>query len=268
MSSESEYTSLPVTVEDMTAQFAACGLQAGQTVLIHTAMSKIGWVLGGAQAVIQALLQIAGPTGTLMMPTQTTDNTDPAQWQYPPVPESWWPIIRAHMPAYDPATSPTRQMGRVAELFRTWPGAIRSSHPVGSFAALGPNARRLLDTHPLEDEFGDGSPVSQLYDLDGHVLLIGVNHSNNTSLHLAERRANWPSKRLMRQGSAMLVNGERQWVEYETLDLGGDDFRELGDAYEAEHNIPRGRVGQAEVRFMRQRPLVDYAVTWMERHRS
>jgi len=259
---------LPLTVESLAEQFTACGLSAGQTVVVHTSMSKMGWIAGGAEAVIQALLRVLTPTGTLMMPSITDGNTDPARWQHPPVPEHWWPVIREQTPAYNPATTPTREMGVVAELFRTWPGAIRSAHPIGSFAALGPNAAYLTGDHRLENEFGETSPVGRLYELDGYVMLIGVGHGNNTSLHRAEARANWPGKRYIQQGTAMLVNGVRQWVTYEALDLKSDDFSLIGDAYEAEKHIPRRRVGSAEVRFMKQRPLVDFAVEWIEKNRG
>lgn len=260
-------TPQPLTVQSLAEQFAACGLAAGQTVLVHSAMSKIGWIAGGPEAVILALLQVLTPSGTLMMPAHSTQNTDPAQWGNPPVPESWVPVIRAQMPAYNPHTTPTRQMGAIAELFRTWPGAVRSAHPTMSFAALGPQAAALTADHVLEADLGEGSPIGRLYQLDGHVLLLGVGHSNNTSLHLAEFRADWPGKRYTGHGSAMLVNGQRQWVEYEALELDSDDFDQIGAAYEAQHPVRTGRVGSATVRFFRQRPIVDFAVQWMQRHR-
>jgi aminoglycoside 3-N-acetyltransferase len=231
-------------------------------------MSKIGWIVGGAEAVIRALLQVLTPSGTLMMPTHTTNNTDPSKWRNPPVPEHWWPVIRQHMPAYNPLMTPTQQMDVVAELFRTWPGAIHSAHPIGSFAALGPNADYLTRDHRLLDEFGPTSPLGRLYELDGYILLLGVGHGNNTSLHLAEWRANWPGKPIIHQGTAMLVNGVRQWVEFDEIDYNADDFHLIGDAYEVARQIPRGRVGQADVRFMKQRPLVDFAVEWLERNRK
>ena len=257
----------PLTVHTLAEQLEACGLRAGRTILVHTSMNKLGWVCGGPVAIIQALLAVLGPTGTLMMPTHT-GNTDPAQWENPSVPEAWWPIIRASMPAFDPATTPTREMGRVAELFRTYPGVKRSNHPIGSFAALGPNAEKLTETHILEDIFGDASPLGTLYELDGYVLLLGVTHENNTSLHLAEHRAEFLGKRRITEGAAMFVEGQRQWVAFEMLDLETDDFAAIGDAYEAAHEIKRHHVGRAEVRFFKQRPLVDWAVTWMEQNRD
>src|SRR5688572_14581990 len=101
------------------------------------AMSKLGWVVGGAESVVQGLLAAVGESGTIMMVTNSYNNTDPYEWQHPPVPEAWWQIIRDHTPAYNPLTTPTTGMGVVPELFRTWPGAVRSGHPAFSLAALG-----------------------------------------------------------------------------------------------------------------------------------
>ena len=261
-------TETPLTVASLAEGLRACGLQAGQTVLVHMAMSKLGWVIGGAEAVILAFLEVLGDAGTLMMPTHTTNNTDPSDWQHPPVSRDWWQLIRDHTPAYNPATTPTRSMGIVPELFRTWPGTIRSAHPVTSFAARGPLAEYLIADHALEEETGNRSPVGRLYELDGCVLLLGVDHWNNTSLHLAEARANYPGKRELHTGSAMLVDGHRQWVQYATLDTYGDDFGQIGQAFDAAHPIAVQRIGQADVRFFKQRAVVDFAIGWIEQHRD
>jgi aminoglycoside 3-N-acetyltransferase len=261
-------TPFPLTAQSLAEQLRACGLRAGQTVLVHMALSRLGWVVGGAEAAILAFLDVLGPAGTLMMPTHTTNNTDPAEWQNPPIPQEWWQLVRDHTPAYNPATTPTRMMGVVPELFRTWPGVLRSSHPVTSFAALGPNAAYLTGDHVLEEDTGNRSPVGRLYDLDGHVLLLGVGHWNNTSLHLAEARATYPGKRTIRSGAAMLLDVRRAWVEYDALETYGDDFGPIGAAFDAAHSVQVQQIAQAEVRFFRQRALVDFAVAWMEQQRD
>lgn len=263
-----QQTSTPLTNLTLAAELRRCGLAQGQVVLVHMAMSKLGWIPGGAQAVITAFLDVLGKDGTLVMPTHTTDNTDPAEWQHPPVPRSWWQLIRDSMPAYDPSITPTRQMGAVPELFRTWPGALRSDHPVTSFAALGDNAAYITADHVLEEDTGDRSPLGKLYELDGDVLLLGVEHWNNTSLHLAEFRANYLGKRNIQSGCAMSVDGQRQWVAYETLLTHADDFGEIGNAFDTAHNIVVERIGNAEVRFFKQRVLVDFATQWMEAYRD
>jgi aminoglycoside 3-N-acetyltransferase len=135
-------------------------------------------------------------------------------------------------------------------------------------AALGPNADYLVAGHALTEDSGERSPLGKLYELDGHVLLLGVDHWNNTSLHLAEFRANYPGKRNLQSGSAMLVEGKRQWVTYETLDTNPDDFEEVGAAFDSAHNIVVQWINNAQVRFFKQRLLVDFAVKWMEQHRN
>ena len=110
--------------------------------------------------------------------------------------------------------------------------------------------------------------MARVYDLDGWVLLLGVGYERNTSLHLSEYRADFPSKKTAKQGAPILVDGDRRWVEFEDLDWDEDDFGEIGAAFERETDEVRvGKVAQAEARLMRQRPLVDFGVKWMNEHR-
>ena len=102
-------------------------------------------------------------------------------------------------------------MGVLAETVRGWPGAMRSSHPHVSFAALGPAAEQVVAGHTLGDMLGEGSPLARLYDLDADVLLLGVDHSVSTSLHLAEYRC--PGSPREQVGAAARTgDGGREWV--------------------------------------------------------
>lgn len=257
----------PLTVSSLTHQLRACGVSDGHTVLVHSSLKSLGYVVGGAEAVVRALLSAVGESGTLMVPTQSWRNLDPDRGVHWDAPETYWPTIREHWPPYDPDVTPSNKMGAVAETLRTWPGARRSPHPARSFAAVGPNAERLVAEHDLEDVHGDAAPVGKLYELDGHVLLLGVGHGSNTSLHLAETRADYPSKTFIKETSAMLVGGRRERVSYTTLDYHSEDFEALGEAYEAQEGIRLCHVGQAEVHYLRQRPLVDFAMRWFEANR-
>lgn len=257
----------PRTVVSLAADLRKLGVSSGMTLLVHSSLSALGWVVGGAQGAILALEQAVGKSGTLVMPAYSTDNSEPSYWKKPPVPEAWWPAFRKAMPAYDPGQSPTRNMGRIAELFRTWPGVRRSSHPALSFAAIGRGAQGILRGHGLEDAMGERSPLARLYDRSGYVLLLGVGHNRNSSLHLSEYRARWSGKTRLKQGAAMLVKGKRRWVSFGDLKLNADDFAQIGETFDASGGAVIGKVGNAICRLMPQRELVDFGVEWIERNR-
>ncbi|MFP6836008.1 MAG: AAC(3) family N-acetyltransferase [Pseudomonadales bacterium] len=258
----------PVGRSRLVAELAALGLAPAMTVIVHCALSKVGWVPGGAQGVIAALFDVLGDSGTLVMPAHSGNFSDPANWQAPSVPPDWWDPIRAEMPAYDPALTPTRNMGAVAETFRTYPQVLRSGHPHVSFTAHGPNARRVVDEHPPGCMFGEQSPLARLYELDAHVLLMGVDHANNTAIHLGEYRAEFPHKRYQTEGAPMMVDGERRWVRFEDLQVADDDFARLGRAFAGDTGLERhGPVGWGVARLMPVRAIVDYAQDWLSAHR-
>jgi aminoglycoside 3-N-acetyltransferase len=236
------------------------------TVMVHSSLSRLGFVLGGAQTVVQALLDVVGPGGTLMMPTHSGSLCDPVNWKNPPVPESWWQAIRDEMPAFDPAFTPSRSMGAVVECFRCLPGVQRSNHPTVSAAAIGPNAPALLDNHDLEDRLGDTSPQGKLYDLDGYILLLGVDHGNNTSLHVSEVRSG--RMNVVADAAPILVEGQRQWVELTHMDDDDGDFSAIGEAFAATGAERQGPIGAGVGRLIRSQEIVDFGVEWIQANRA
>lgn len=257
-----------VLKQDILAALEKAGIRKGQTIMVHTSLSSLGFVCGGPQIVIEALLESVGTDGTIMMPTQSWKNLDPTAGVHWEEPEEWWQIIRDNWPAYNKDITPTNTMGSVAEMFRKWPGTLRSDHPARSVAANGKCAQHLTSGHDLSNIFGEGSPVGKLYELDGYVLLIGVGYDKNTSLHLADARANYPGKHDSIEYSAIMENGKRVWKEYRTLYVDGEDFDQIGEAFEKECSVQKVSLGNGTITFMKQRELVDFAVKWMEQNRK
>ena len=179
----------------------------------------MGYVCGGAQAVIEALMEVVGDSGTIMMPTQPWKNLDPETGVHWEADQKDWQLIRDNWPAYDKNLTPTNTMGAVAEMFRQVPGSVRSDHPARSVCAWG-------------------------------------------------RYAEYPGKHTCVEHSAVSEEGKRVWKAYETLFVDGNDFDKIGEDFEKAYAVPGVRIGNALVRLMYQRELVDFAVKWMEKNRA
>ena len=257
-----------VLKQDIIEALGKVGVMQGQNIMVHTSLSSLGVVCGGAQVVVEALLECVGEDGTIMMPTQSWKNLDPEAGVHWEEPKEWWQTIRDNWPAYDKNITPTNTMGAVAEMFRQWPGALRSDHPARSVAAYGKNARYFTENHDLSNIFGEGSPIGKLYELDGYVLLIGVGYDKNTSIHLADVRATYPGKHMTKESSAIKEDGKRVWKTYETLYVDGEDFEKIGQSFEQSCQVKRQSLGNGTLTFMKQRELVDFAVKWIEEYRN
>ena len=121
---------------------------------------------------IDAILEVIGPRGNLMLPTFNYVN---------PVPS----------PHFDPNETPGRT-GILPEVGRKRPEAVRSLHPTHSVAVIGPGAGRLTEGHLSQRVFGVGSPVDILAREGGKVLLLGIGQTSNSTIHVAEEHAGLP----------------------------------------------------------------------------
>ncbi|GAC1694744.1 MAG: BA2930 family N-acetyltransferase [Ktedonobacteraceae bacterium] len=255
-------TPIPRTRASLAHDLHQLGVTAGMTLLMHSSLRSIGWVSGGPIAVVQAVMDVVTSEGTIVVPTHTSGNSDPAKWQHPPVPQAWWSVIYDTMPAFDPGTTPTYGMGKIVEAFRTWPHVLRSNHPTDSFAAWGRHAEYITAHHSLENGLGEDSPLARIYDLDGWVLLLGVGYDSNTSFHLAEYRV--PSATPTTLGAPIMEEGKRVWKQYRDIEIDSDIFPDIGDEFEQDTRLVNmGRVGSAETRLFSQRAAVDFAEKWL-----
>ena len=256
-----------VTVPTIADGLGRLGVGRGAKLLIHCSLSRFGRVQGGAQAVIEALTQTVGETGTLVMPTLTNGRFDPSEWRNPPMPEQYWDRVRFETPAFHPRKTPTdHTMSAVYELFRTWPGVARSHHPHSSMAAWGSERDRLMQTHKLEERFGNSSPLGRLYKMNAQVLFLGTTYDTNPCFHLAEYRQPNPPKRQF-----LIVQGEganRALIRYEDVDTDSSIFGRIGADFELACPVRIGTIGEATCRLFSLRTAVDYAQQWFaERER-
>jgi aminoglycoside 3-N-acetyltransferase len=245
-------------------------VHAGQTVMLHASVRKIGWLVGGPEVVLASILDVLTPSGTLMMFASWEDNPyDLVRWTK----ERQDAYIR-ECPGYDPKCSRAdrKQMGILTEYLRTWPGAYRSRHPF-SYVAVGEHAKWITADHPWQYRDGKGSPLDKLCELSGSVLLIGAPIANVTLLHHAESIADVPNKRIDRYKMPVVINGKSLWMDFEEYDstLGivdwpDDYFETIVREYLEAGNGCTGRVGDADSHLFDSVTLNAFGIRWMEEH--
>ncbi|MER6914695.1 AAC(3) family N-acetyltransferase [Streptomyces sp. NPDC000594] len=214
-----------------------------------------------------ALLEALGPEGTLVTPAFTAANSDTSDAHRALVagltPAEVREFRRA-MPPFDPATTPSQGVGRLAEAIRTTPGAVRSTHPQTSFAALGRRAAELLTDHAPDCHLGEESPLGALYRAAAHVLLINVAYQVCTAFHLAEYRIGAPLRTY--RCVVRKPDGGKKWTEYEDVHLDDSDFGAIGAAFTWGMER-KGHLGGRQALFFPMREAVDHAVGWMTEKR-
>lgn len=226
------------------------GIKQSMILEVHGALSTFGYVIGGAQTVVDALLEVLGYNGTLIMAMQCGDNSEPANFMFPPLAHALMAKYRHTYPHFDPLNSETRGMGAILDNFRRRRGVVFSRHPSLAFAAYGRYAKMLTNYQDLDFSLGDTSPLGRLFELKAHCLLIGVDYDNMTSLHLAEYRS--AVRGVMINGAAVDNGGFSSWQKYLDIDLDSDDgFIDIGRRLEEKGLVNIKEINDKKIRLLR-----------------
>jgi aminoglycoside 3-N-acetyltransferase len=220
-----------ISISQLSRQLIDLGVTRGGTLLVHCAFSRVRPVEDGPHGLIAALRAALGPEGTLVMPSMAGDDET----------------------LFDPRATPCIEMGVAADTFWRMPGVLRSDSP-HAFAAMGRESARVLSPHPVDLPHGLDSPVGRVYELDGQVLLLGVGHDCNTTIHLAECLAGVRYRR--RRQALVLHRGRPTRIEYGEIDHCCQNFNLVDAWLDARGLQSAGRVGHARARLARSRDIV------------
>lgn len=235
---------------DLVRQLKDLGVGSCPILMVHASLRKTGPIDGGAETLLDAVLDVLGEDGTMVMPLGATE-------KHP----------------FDALTTPANEdMGILAEVFRQHPRVQVNDHAASRFGALGPQSDVLLEPMPLHNYHGHGSVLPRFAERGGSVLRLGADIDTVTLTHWAEYLAQIPYKRLVRRRYIRADIGE-QWIESlddcEGIAYWGDgddyfsqiliDFLEAGKAHV-------GPVGNSQAELFEAQPFVDFAVAWMEAH--
>jgi aminoglycoside 3-N-acetyltransferase len=216
---------MSITRTQLVQDFKQLGIRRGDAVLVHSALSAIGNVEDGADGVIDALLEVVGEEGTLLMPTLSSG-------------------------VFDQAESPSG-VGLITETFRKRKGVIRSFHPTHSVAALGKQAEELTRGHlECPTACGEGTPYFKLMDIGGKILLLGVDQDRNTSLHTIEAMVRLPYLKTVTRQYKDPKDGEIKTLEIHEYPGPHRDFIGLDPVFRKEGIMNIGKVGKAVCRLI------------------
>ena len=219
------------------------GVMPNGVLLVHCAFSRVKPVQDGPLGLIAALQNALGPNGTLVMPS-TADDDDAV---------------------FDLHTTPCKGMGVVAQTFWQLPHVLRSDNP-HAFAAWGLHAFHITTPHAIEVPHGLDSPVGRVHELNGQVLLLGVDHDDDTTIHLAETLAGVRYRR--KKHVTILKEGRSTRYEYGEIDHCCQNFKKVGGWLDAEDLQQRGQVGYAEACLMRSRDIVRVVMARLRRNET
>jgi len=221
-----------IPTDTLIQQLLNLGVQPGGVLLVHTSFSKVKPIEGGPTGLISALHTAIGVHGTLVLPSMSYDDDH----------------------VFDKTQSHCVQLGITADIFWRLPGVQRSDNN-HAFAAIGPYAERITSLHPFDIPHGINSPVGRVYELDGQVLLLGVDHTANTTIHLGESLAGVRYRRP--KYLTILKDGKPARFDYGEIDHCCQNFS-LVDGWLDERGLQkRGQVGYADARLIRSQDIVE-----------
>ena len=227
--------SAPLRLSDLVRDLVALGVRRGDLLMVHSSLRSLGFVDGGPETVVNALLQALGPQGTLVVPTFT------------------YPTAGDPMFVFDPVHTPS-QMGAISEAARQRPHAHRSIHLAHSIAAIGPLAQTIATSGGASGWDAD-SPMRQVFDRNGRYLLLGVPYQNLTAMHLCEVWLGLPYRQ-PRTSEGRMRHPDGSYsplVNIGTPPLPGhpgSDYNRLGQHMEDAGLVKLGPVGNAVARLL------------------
>jgi len=245
------------------------GLRAGDTIMVHAAMSKVGTLLNGPDAFSNAILDVVGRDGTMLVYTSWDSLHDHLLDGDGRVLPEW----RDHVPGFDPQASRAARMnGVLAEFVRTMPGAQRSCNPGASVAAVGKLANWITADHRLDYVYREQTPFSKLVEVGGRVLMVGAPWDTMTLVHHADHLADIAHKRTIRIEVPFAGTNGIEWrimEEFETGDPIHEDLPEnyieqIVTAYVGSCGGHQTLIGSAPSLLIDARPMLAFAIRWLE----
>lgn len=248
--------------KDIKKQLANIGVQRGMLVLVDADCEALGYISGGVQTLIDALMETVGYDGTIVMPAFTLDNVDPAchGQERARINRDHWDLVRSSARPFDRKLSAPSTKDALVHQFLRNEGVIRSYHPLYSFAAWGKYAKVICDKHPLHFGLSKESPLGKCTELNGYVLLAGCSYDQCTVFQLA--RYNGDQLPIKILSAPIEQNNTMIWKEMLDLELDDRGFEVVGEVMEERKIVKSMYINAARCRFFSAREAVNIATAY------
>lgn len=250
--------------EEIRQQLETLGIQKGMVLLIHADTRRLGYLIGGEQVLIEALMDIVGYEGTIIMPTFTPQMADPS-CQKKHISRAYWQEVRDHAMPFDKKLTPPKNCDPLVHQFLRNEGVVRSYHPLYSFAAWGKYAKLICDKHPLHFGLSKESPLGKIAEFNGYVVMLGCEYEECCLFQLARYQGELPIRII----SAPIENNHKTvWKDMLELDYNTKNFSEIGEVMEERSIVKTSYIGNGRCRFFSAREAVTLATAYFNIHKD
>lgn len=254
----------PITKDILVAALKKIGVGGDMIVEVHASLSSFHYVVGGARTVVDSLMEVCNHGGTILMPTQTADNSEPSDWVNPAIEANTIKAVRKSIPPYHGEYSDIPGIGEVAENFRHRQDVIVSRHPHVSYAAWGRYAKLLCNRQSMHFPLAEESPCARLYELKGKVLLLGTDFDTVTCMHLAEYRND--CRPIGISGSCVNTEEGPIWKKYLDLNIDSSTFLKVRPLMQRKNMIREIMLGGSHIQFFSATDAIDETMRYLEKY--
>ncbi|MBN2299614.1 MAG: AAC(3) family N-acetyltransferase [Acholeplasmataceae bacterium] len=251
----------PLIKQDIIDGLRNLGLKKNDTIMVHSSLSSFGYVVNGANDIIEALMEVVSD-GTIIMPGHNSVNSNVREWRNPPVPQSWFEIVEQNIRPASREVEPV-SIGKIPRVFGRYEGVKYTNHPFVALQIYGKGPKALLE-QPLNRPHSMNGPFGYLYHNQVKLLMLGSDYDNLTFMHLASNILN----SYMDMYSNIYQDGKIVRIKYDIENDEPEDFIKIGKSFEETKKdfIKIGKIGKATCRLIDGKELIDFTVEYYKKH--
>ena len=247
-----------LTKEEFKAALVRLGVKKGMLLYVSASMKPFRYIVGGAQTIIDALMEIVGYDGTIVMAAPTRHLCDPIENNK--IPRDRSEEARRNTQPFNKKLTAPSGVGEVAVQFMRNDAVLRSNHPMVSFLAWGKYAKLIVEKHPLHFGMNQESPLGKIKEYNGYVITIGNDYDRCEIFHLAQYVT---MKCPIRIYSCPIdKGGSTSWIQLLDLELNSDGYKEIGKNMEERFLVKSTYLGNSNCRLFSAKVAQESAIEY------